>query len=237
MNGGGNLLNILINPIVRSQNQKHAKAQYLNILDFSKSIIDKKVGVYNDHPILDVIRALGKSMQIESICHMLKNSTGEKGPRVDYGYLLFPKKGHSQFYDFKKKVPNTKNMNVGKDVILPWPWEKQRLINCFSSIGKGRPWGEWHYDESNHFVELWLPIGIGWVSGGNHSIATGIIQGEGYIKPEETYDISKIYEYVFSDGVYYREKKTNTIINTVNDVRFAAIFEIGRLMVERGISY
>ena len=90
---------------------------------------------------------------------------------------------------------------------MPWPWEKNRLVSSISSIGKGRLWGEWQQDNLNHLVELWLPMGIAWVHGGNHSIATGIIQGHGQIKPEYIYDISEIYNFVYCDGLFYRRKE------------------------------
>jgi sulfite reductase beta subunit-like hemoprotein len=80
-------------------------------------------------------------------------------------------------------------------------------------------------------------MGIGWVHGGNHSIATGIVQGEGEITPDSVYDISEVYQYVYTDGEYYITKEDNGVISDVPNVEFAAIFEIGRLMNERSICF
>ena len=45
-------------------------------------------------------------------------------------------------------------MELNKDLILPWPWERNRLINSIASMGKGRLWGEWEQDNRNHSVTL-----------------------------------------------------------------------------------
>jgi len=121
-------------------------------------------------------------------------------------------------------------------LVLPWPWHRKRLINAVSRIGKGREWGSWKQD-SNHGIELWLPLGIAWVHSGNHSIATGIIQCSGTVKPNRVYDISKIYDYVHCNGKDFIDAQSNEIIASVENVEFAAIFEIGRLMKNNSISF
>ena len=61
--------------------------------------------------------------------------------------------------------------------ILPWPWSESRYRSALADIGsaKGNPWVQ----DINHSVILWLPWRIGFVRGGNHSIASGILAGEG----------------------------------------------------------
>ena len=104
-------------------------------------------------------------------------------------------------------------------------------------IGQGRRLKQWRQDDNNHHVELWLPMGIAWVYGGNHSISAGIIQGRGEIIPRHVYDISEVYDYVYCDGVNYYRKEDGSIISPVLNAEFAAIFEIGRIMAEHSISY
>jgi len=96
-------------------------------------------------------------------------------------------------------------------------------------LGPTGDWGPWKA-ELNHQVILWEPIRVGWVHGGNHSIAVGILLGRGTIPPQCTYDISPLYRYVTCDGEVYRRKSDGAIISEVASVEFAAIFEIGRLM-------
>ena len=141
------------------------------------------------------------------------------------------------FEDLKLELEITREIHLGRDLVLPWPWRRTRLINSISRLGEGRVWGSWKQDFGNHRIELWLPLGISWVTSGNHSIAIGIIQCSGKLKPDYIYDISKMYDYVYCDGRNYIGKENNTIIAPVENVEFAAIFEIGRMMVENSISF
>jgi hypothetical protein len=77
---------------------------------------------------------------------------------------------------------------------------------------------------------VWLPWGISFVGGGNHSIAAGIIGGGGYVTPAEVYDMSALLDMVQCDGQHYRETSTQNVLADVSDERVAAVFEIGRLM-------
>lgn len=73
--------------------------------------------------------------------------------------------------------------------------------------------------------------------GGNHSIASGILQSEGEIKPTSVYDISSVFELVKFDGNYFiRIEDGKRISNKVVDFEFACIFEVGRLIFEKGLS-
>ena len=96
--------------------------------------------------------------------------------------------------------------------------------------------GKWRQDY-NHCIELWLPLGIGWVIGGNHSLTAGIVHATGTVKPEITYDISRVYRHVVCDGVEYRRVYDNSVISPVSDLEIAAMFEIGRFMHKRRVSF
>lgn len=89
--------------------------------------------------------------------------------------------------------------------------------------------GPWVQDD-NHSVHLWLPWGIGFVYGGNHSIAAGILAGEGEVIPEKVYDMSHLLDSLHCDGAYFYEADNGEKVEAVIDVRRAAVFEIGRLM-------
>lgn len=73
--------------------------------------------------------------------------------------------------------------------------------------------------------------------GGNHSIAAGIFNFQGEVIPTIVEDISGLNNYVYCDGTYYRRKDNNEIISQVKYFEFGIIFEIGRLMVEKNISF
>lgn len=227
--------------------------KFNNILKFAKEMLDNE-SLYKseEHPIFDLIRILGRGIQSDYMRYVLYYDCegGDHGvPHLDWSSVAFD---HTinfigdndeliSFYNLKKEIRCAKKLDLSRDLILPWPWYRARLFNTITSIGKGRIWGEWKQDYRNHYVEVWLPMGLAWVGGGNHSITIGIIQG-GKIKPEHFYDISEMYKHIICDGRYYRRIKTNwlikdEIIGSVTNVEIAAIFEIGRLLVENGISF
>lgn len=104
-----------------------------------------------------------------------------------------------------------------------------------ASIGRRRAWGKWKHDKNNHYIEFWDPIGVGWCLNGNHSMSAGIIAGEGKLECETVRDISRLYEFVNCDGRRYFNRSGNDL-GEVKSPEFAAIFEIGRLLVKHGIS-
>src|SRR5581483_7448050 len=87
------------------------------------------------------------------------------------------------FEDLRREVEAPWRVRLGIDVLLPWPWSRERLLTSLSKLRPGGDWGDWRQDD-NHRVELWLPVGVGWVFGGNHSITAGIINAAGEITPE-----------------------------------------------------
>jgi hypothetical protein len=133
--------------------------------------------------------------------------------------------------DVSMAVLEPVTLSLGRDLIFPWPWEGQRLVKCLANLRPGGMWGSWAQDQDNHCVEWWLPLGIGWVHGGNHSITTGILYGQGHLTPDFCFDISEVYNHVRCDGLFYTRIHDGKKIAAVSDFDFAAIFEIGRLIV------
>lgn len=238
------------------------KKEFNNILDFATKVIERSkdiTGITNNHPITDVVRLLGRGVQTHYLMNLLYVEDESNLKQLRPIEVYFKRKWQME-YDFHKYLGDKKYITIGpfnnvffddlkeeltidrtielkKDLVLPWPWKRERLISSISYIGESRPRGEWLEDEYNHKIELWLPLGIAWVHGGNHSIASGIIQGVGVVKPKVIYDISKIYDYIYCDGMNYIRIKDNTILGPVTCLEFAAIFEIGRMMKENDISF
>ncbi|MGQ7889271.1 DUF6710 family protein [Paenibacillus sp. WC2504] len=227
------------------------RKKFKGILEFAQSVLENsdRTSTYkqyyskgNEHPLLDVVRLIGKNAQTKYLTSLLYCDDETELPSLFPGDLFFDQTIYvtndgKKMYHLKEEVKNTKEIKLNKDLILPWPWKRERLINSISYIGEQRSWGEWEQDNTNHYVELWLPLGIVWVRGGNHSIATGILQGVGTIKPDSTYDMKELYNHIYTDGISYFRKSDDSIIAAVEDVEFAAIFEIGRLMINMSISF
>ena len=199
-----------------------------------------------NHPICDMIRLLGRKLQSTEMEFLLwYGDIDSKIPSLFPENIFIPfdfsldaeyTKRKVTFHSLEKEVQCDKDINLSTDLILPWPWRKERLLKCLKYIGKDREWGKWKQDEHNHRVVVWLPMGICWVHGGNHSIAVGIVQG-GSLKPDYWYNISAVYKYVKTDGDYFYRISDNKKLCHIQNVEFAAIFEIGRMMYENHICF
>jgi hypothetical protein len=185
----------------------------------------------NPRALADLVRMYLRPLQAGMLIDVAKKGEGRDVPSIDDRDFFWC--GQSQFFDeLHRTRRHTKKIEIrlNRDVVLPWPWERNRLIRTLASIGTGRPWGKWKQDNVNHLVHVWLPWGIPFVGGGNHSIAAGILAGEGKIVPTEVHDMSAIFRIVACDGMDYIDKRDGNKIAPVGDPRIAAIFEIGRLM-------
>ena len=191
-------------------------------------------------PLPLLVKLIGRVAQARAMTEVLRHPQDTTDCEYEPQTVLFnplaslTEDGRS-LNDLKRKIPSRRALKLGVDIILPCPWNREGLISNLSGLRIGGTWGKWRQDW-NHRVELWLPLGIGWVFGGNHSIAAGILQATGQVKPEVTYDISDVYDYVICDGLDYRRSYDGSIIDRVSDLEVAAIFEIGRIMLEHDIS-
>ncbi|WP_052520365.1 DUF6710 family protein [Aneurinibacillus migulanus] len=139
---------------------------------------------------------------------------------------------YEKFIDEAKIVGKLATINLGFDPVLTRPWNEKRLVNAFSNIGRGKRGGEWT-EEENHEAELGLLFGITFVSSGNHSITAGILNNEGQLKINSIYDMSKIFPYIYCDGVNYFRKREDSLYAPVRNYSLVVVFEIGRLINEQ----
>lgn len=241
-----------LDEILKAKNLSN-EIKFKNLMNFAIEILDNdKITKGSDHPIFDFIRILGRGLQSDYMKYVFYYNCygGEQHvPALSSSVIGLDQRTRVigeedeiiSLYKLKKEIISDKKINLSTDLIIPSPWNKDRLVNAINRIGNRRQWGKWKQDYNNHFVELWLPIGIAWVNNGNHSITMGILQGE-ELKPKHYFDISEMYKYIKCDGKNFIRMKTNFIIEDqiiapVSNVDFAAIFEIGRLLLERGISF
>jgi len=136
-------------------------------------------------------------------------------------------------------------VSLAKDIVLPWPWNHARYVSALAMTGASKQpaipdefprtrWrGAWKYDPMNHSVEVWLPWRIAFVSGGNHSIAAGILSAEGELPADQVYDMSFLFSEMRTNGVDYHCLRTGALLGSAPNPRIAAVFEIGRLLHEQ----
>lgn len=123
------------------------------------------------------------------------------------------------------------SVDLSRDIVLPTPWKRRDYANALANIGEGRAMGAWEQD-ANHVVALWLPWRIGFVRGGNHSITAGILGGEGVVTATDVFDMRPLLNRVACDGEQYVEIASGRRVAKVTDHRRAAVFEIGRMLLD-----
>jgi hypothetical protein len=199
--------------------------EFNNLMEFAAELADA-----NPSALPDLVRMYLRPLQAEMLVDVAKKGAIKDVPSIDNRDFFWS--GQCRIFDQLRRTRRHKKIEIrlNRDVILPWPWERGRLIRTLASIGSGRAWGKWKQDDMNHLVHVWLPWGIPFVGGGNHSIAAGILAGEGKIVPTEIHDMSAVFKIVKCDGMDYIDKRDGREIAPVEDPRIAAIFEIGRLM-------
>ncbi len=183
-------------------------------------------------------KMLGRAVQARAMTRLLWNKEAGIPKDCQPDTVLFDPflpltRGGWSLDNLKREVTTASPLSLTTDVMLPWPWEKGRLSRALVNLGPGGAWGEWRQDW-NHSIELWLPLGIGWVHGGNHTITAGIVHGTGRVRAEVIYDIGPVYRHVTCDGVEFRRKHDGSLIGPVTDLEMAGLFEVGRLLAKAG---
>ena len=64
---------------------------------------------------------------------------------------------------------------------------------------------------------------------------SGILKGEGKIQANQTYDLVPTYDYMYFDGIYFRNKMNDEKLYKVARFEIGALYEIGRILAENGI--
>lgn len=200
---------------------------------FNKTMeIAHEIALTNPDALRDLVRALLRPLQSERILAVAECGDHQAPSEIDgYSFFFFDMQLFSGSEHLLRNAPKYV-LNLSCDPIFPTPWKRNGFVNALANIGIGKVRGAWVQD-SNHVVSLWLPWGIGFVCGGNHSISSGILSGENIpIVTKEVFDFSPVLDLVECDGATYRNKQTGEVLAEVTDHRRAAVFEIGRLMIQ-----
>lgn len=205
-----------------------------------KSIMKMASSVSGDLAALKrIIRVLSRPLQSSLIADAIAGSPSEFNRDTD---IILPDflatidlaNGQTTIDFLNEKIiqvdPVVHTLNLSHDPVFAVPWAKPRIINAMKWADGRHDRGPWQQDD-NHKIHLYLPIGVGLVHNGNHSIATGIIDGVGSVVPDYVFDFSDIYQHVKSDGDHFIRIEDNKRISKVSTIEMAAVFEIGRLLI------
>ncbi|TBU86949.1 hypothetical protein DNK44_21715 [Pseudomonas dryadis] len=210
----------------------------------------RRIAETNPRGLVDLVRAILRPLQSEyllGVAERGQDALPNIGAGPFFGEAIRARMFTADGMNFRGVSLDAEafRLKLSRDTVLPWAWSFERYVDALATIGSskaladGSRWnrayqGAWSQDP-NHRVELWLPWGIGFVNGGNHSITAGILAGEGEITPDNVYDMSYLLDEIHCDGKYYVDTRTGKRIAPVKDARKAAVFEIGRIMRDMNI--
>lgn len=206
--------------------QRHA---FANLMDMARAI-----AAQNPAGLREYLRALLLPLQAE---HMLLAAQRDKHgapAQIEDRTFFFDILKVSSYCDRYVALAQPMRISLARDIVLPTPWVREGYAAALACIGEGRVKGEWKQDHLNHALKVWMPWRIAFVAGGNHSITSGILSGQGELEVTHVYDFSHLFETVECDAVWYHNTVTKQRIAKVHDIRRAAAFEVGRLIAAAG---
>lgn len=114
-------------------------------------------------------------------------------------------------------------------LVFTYPWDQKRLLDAFLNVGEAVD-NKWKHDPLNHIVTLIDPLNIAMIANGNHSAAMNIISNESLFRVKYILDLFPVYQEIYTDGIDFKYRSNDTLIEKVSSVEMAAIFEVGRLI-------
>lgn len=212
-------------------------AEFNNVIAKAQKIKEKFPETATD-ALLDLIRIIMRKIQSE---HMLSAYTQqEHGAITEINYFQHWFGDVRTFYNYKdkhlivlednKNLEEQVNLKLGFDIVLPTAWSPNSIYSNLGVIGtEERKLGQFRQD-TNHSVEVMMPMRIGFVSGGNHSISQGVVTSNGVITPSTIIDVSKCLEVISFDGLNWIDNKKEVVIGKPRYKEFGWVWEISKLL-------
>lgn len=216
-----------------TEDERHKEA-FRNIMQAAAYLFET-----DPHGLLDLVSLLGRAEQTRRMALPLSfpgNVPSDYKPGPDGPWFGNRKPLTETGKDFEDLAPQVETevpeRLTAADLMMPEPWSKEGLLHVAPKIGAGRELGPFQQDRGNHHVELWLPLRVAWVQGGNHSITAGILRAEVELTTNLARDLTPLYDHVGCDGEVFFRLHDGSTIDMVPDYEWAAIFEIGRYLSE-----
>lgn len=138
---------------------------------------------------------------------------------------------HAMKYCSPSPEKHLKPLDLSTDIVLPTCWHPTSIVSTLGMIGSGLPAGIFTQD-MNHRVIYVYPLGVGWVNNGNHSIAQGIIRGEGLFYEYGYVEIVDLMDLVHYDGIGWKVRGQSSYSGTPVYPEFGWAWEVGRMIAE-----
>ncbi len=223
--------------VMSYRNEQHRLAAFEERMKVARD-----TAAHNPLGLLSLVRLIGRRLQADTIAQVVELAPHARRSSPDFDSLFFNSlipitPDGKRFDDLVRQEDGPfYQLHLGRDLILPEPWHKDRISKALANIGSGKKCGPWAA-ERNHCVELYLPFGLVLVNGGNHSLTAGIVNGEGSVVNGYTLDMRPIYNYIRYDGISYVRIADGSEIKRHPDPDIGSIFEIGRILLEHGVAF
>jgi len=196
-----------------------------------RSIIEDDESTINDKILLlDYISNTIKiDMQTDILSNIIYNPV--KGESIELPQFYIPlsyidENGKFKEVDISKTAD--KEIELGKDTVLSYPWNQSRLTDKIKLINKV----EFKYYADNHDAYYYPEIGICQVLNGHHSIACGIYHKKGKIWAK-TINMQPLFDNIYpKDGANWYSKYDNRIISKIKDFRIGLLFELSNMKLK-----
>jgi hypothetical protein len=200
--------------------------KFQNLLGFARQVAET-----NPSALFDVVRLYLRPLQADFLLSCAESEMHGTRKEIDVSRFFMHSGPPSvrDYWNYPRCEPKDFRVDLAHDPVFPCPWHRDRYVDALIHIGKHKKCGDWRQD-INHRVIVLLPWRIAFVMGGNHSIASGVLNSEVSITPIEVYEMSGLLDAVVCDGENYLNAITRNPICRVSDYRVAAVFEVGRLM-------
>lgn len=141
--------------------------------------------------------------------------------------VIFPERVYGENEELINTYKDSeKKINILEDDIIVVPWNRRRKVNSIKKLNKYM----FQFQETNHMGIYYEDIDLVYIHDGIHSISGAIeINKKGEIYIRKVKDIRKLYNHLYTDGIYWYSTHTNEKIDEVFDFRIAIIYEISKL--------
>lgn len=226
--------------MLRSRAQVQAalrRERFEQVMDLARQVADR-----DPLGLSSLVRLVAAPLQARALTSVVFRSP--RGARDTYGLVDFFGSPSDRLTSAGESVDSVigpprqvqYRLRLGRDPVVAVPWVHSRLVSALANIGFSRVMGAWRAD-INHKVELLLPFGLALVHGGNHSLTAGIVNAEGTLVTAEVTDLSALYAHLRYDGLNMIRTHDGRVHWEPLDEELGILFEIGRLMLERGVCY
>ncbi|MEZ0536010.1 DUF6710 family protein [Caldicellulosiruptoraceae bacterium PP1] len=115
-------------------------------------------------------------------------------------------------------------IDLSNECVITYPYNREKYVKNIRTISKE----PFIYKNNNHTAYYFSQVNICYIANGYHSIASGIMCNKGKIKAKKI-DITPLYDYVYTNGVYWYNTHTNNILTTLTDFRIGILYEIAKI--------